>query len=645
MKSFAVKNNEVHYDIVVQIDPIEGTLKGKSIITIQRPKELKLMLGSAFDVTKAYFNDGELGVGRRQVDQPHIWHIPFILNSQHQIEIHWQGLLTHSEGLQFLELNEKPIASLQDASLWYPRVVGELASYQLELKLPPGQRGLVPGQIVHEQDSLLGYRATFEFLYPAEGINLVMGSYEINKQTYQGSNGRSIQLRTYFHQRIAHLSQDYLALAKRYLAMYESQIGAYPYTEFNIVSHLESNNLSFPTLAYLSADMLKLLLNHGDILIAREILSNWWGNGVYSEHHHGNWTDGLIMLMADHAIQERFNGEQARGMRLAWMYDLTLLSIGQGVSLSTVIPGTEHAEKCKAAMFFLMLRDCLGEAIFQQAIQALWTTRRFQATSWQQLQQLFEIISGRNLGSFFDQWIYRDGIPDLFIQNAKGVSQGSDTHGFTLTLHQTNPVYQLRVPVNIQSQSDTELQWLNLTQGQQTFMLTSVNKPLSVTLDPDFRVLRKLADDEIPLSLHAVISNRHTRTILLSQRTDVRELAKFLAIRLQKHSPRIVTVSQELPAKPMLVIGLQFEIEKFIAAHKISPLSDEIKTNSTAQAWITRSPNGAPIVLIAAQDLKSLGAIISQLPHHEKNSYVTFDGQQAMNNGLWLVEAPKIRIQ
>lgn len=646
VKSFSVKNNEVHYDIVVQIDPIEGTLKGKSIITVQRPRELKLILGSDFDVTSAHFNGGELGIGRERVDQPHIWHIPLIFGSHHQFEIHWQGLLTRSDDLdlgQLTQFGNKQPSFLQDSSLWYPRVEGEFASYKLELILPPGQRGLVPGRIVREQDSLLGYQVIFEFLHPAEGINLVTGPYEINTQTYQGSNGRSIQLRTYFHQQIAHLSQDYLAFVKRYLTMYESQIGAYPYTEFNVVSHLDSMNFSFPTLAYLSIDMLKLPLNHGDVSIAREVLRNWWGNGVYSEHRQDNWDEGLIMLMADHAIQKQFGDEQARDTRLAWVYNSILLSIKRNAPLSITIPNThnivEPTEKYKAAMFFLMLQDYLGETVFHQAIQALWTTRRFQVTSWQQLQQLFEIISGKDLEVFFNQWINRNGIPNILIQNVKDISQNSDSYSFKLTLRQTDPTYQLRVPVSIHSQPETELQWLNLTQKQQTFTLTSTNKPLSVTLDPDFRLLRNLIDGEMPLSLHAVMSSPLTRTILLSPQTDIRELATVLAIRLQKYTPRITTAAQELLVDPTLVVGLQSEIESFIAVHKILPLPDEIKTGSTAQAWITKLPNGSPIVLVAVQDLKSLDAIISQLPHYEKNSYVTFVGRQAMNSGLWLVDA------
>ena len=36
-KSFAVKNNDVHYDMVVHIDPIEGTLHGKTRAVVVLP--------------------------------------------------------------------------------------------------------------------------------------------------------------------------------------------------------------------------------------------------------------------------------------------------------------------------------------------------------------------------------------------------------------------------------------------------------------------------------------------------------------------------------------------------------------------------------------------------------------------------------
>ena len=69
--------NQIEYDMTVTIDPVKRTIEGVSMITVERPRELQLLLGGAYEVTQAEFNDGPLGQGREQAGQPHIWHIPF----------------------------------------------------------------------------------------------------------------------------------------------------------------------------------------------------------------------------------------------------------------------------------------------------------------------------------------------------------------------------------------------------------------------------------------------------------------------------------------------------------------------------------------------------------------------------------------
>lgn len=652
-KSFAVKNNDVHYDMVVHIDPIEGTLHGKTIITIQRPKELRLMLGSTFDVTKATFNGGELGAGRADIDQPHIWHIPFNLSQQHQFEIHWQGSLNQLSHFYSAKkwkpmtvLSGAQATFLPDTSLWYPRVVDTFATYKVELKLPASQRGLVAGKLIEEQSSKQEYRTIFEYSHPSEGIDLIAGPYLVSTQVYSRNNGEEIQLRTYLHPQIKQFSSDYFASVKRYLSRYETQIGAYPHDTFSVVSSLKPNVFSIPTITFQSVDVLKFPVK-SDAVISHDLLHNWWGNGVFADYRGGNWAEGLTTFMA-HSINQQQDDHAARDTRLTWIHDLALLPTEQDIPLQAFdsrIHGVNPSiGRYKSAMFFSMLRDYLGETVFQQGIQALWSTRRFQITSWQQLQQLLEIISGRPLEKFFKQWIDQKGLPTLSIKEAKGESSTSDAYRITLTLQQSSPPYQLRVPIMIESEHGKETQWIDFTQQQQNVSIKSSSKPLFVALDPDYRLLRRLPENQMPLSLHQIASNPMTQTILLSQRTDVRELASVLAMRFLKHFHRIITATPKLLTKPTLVIGLQSEIEGFMKTHQIEPLDQEIKTDSTAQVWSTRLHNGTPIVLASAENISALSAIIRRLPRHDKNSYVIFKGNQVIEKGLWSRDTSKIKV-
>ncbi len=424
------KGGEVDYDISVRIDPITRSVEGRSVITVTKPKALMLVLGSHFVVTQAVINGKELGTGRSHTGQEHIWHIPYDLSPLHRIEIHWQGVLSqldlslnHQQTLGRVEpVSSKNGTFLPNASGWFPRIAGALARYRVTLKLPLGQRGLVAGRLVEESESEQGYRASFEFPHPSEGIDLMAGPYEVETDTFRSGNGKTIQLRTYFHPQIKHLAHDYLDAVKGYLKLYEPWIGHYPFTEFSVVSSPTPTGFGMPTLTYLGINVLRLPFIRGTSL-GHEVLHNWWGNGVYPDYTQGNWSEGLTTFMADYAYKERASSEAARDMRLDWLRDFAALLPGQDEPLSTFTSRTHGASKIvgynKAALFFFMLRNRLGKPVFHRAIQTLWSTRRFKITSWQHIQSIFEIVSGQDLKEFFSQWLDRSGAPSIKIVAAK----------------------------------------------------------------------------------------------------------------------------------------------------------------------------------------------------------------------------------
>src|SRR5687768_1709989 len=52
---------EVQYDITVQIDPVARSIEGRSVITVNTPDELTLMLGRRFGVMHARVDGTSLG--------------------------------------------------------------------------------------------------------------------------------------------------------------------------------------------------------------------------------------------------------------------------------------------------------------------------------------------------------------------------------------------------------------------------------------------------------------------------------------------------------------------------------------------------------------------------------------------------------
>ena len=653
---FAVKNNEgkIDYDISVHIDPITRSLEGRSVISVEKPGELMLILDRRFEVTYATIEGREFEPSRDKFGLQHIWHIPFGFSRLRRIEIHWQGKLSkldmsldHQQTLGKVEpVGGEMGTFLPKSSNWYPMIADSLASYRVNLSLPSGQRGLVAGQLLDESDSEQGYQASFEFSFPSEGIDLMAGPYEIISDTVQGLKGKNIQLRTYFHPQIKHLARDYIDSVKDYLMLYESWIGEYPFTEFSVISSPTPTGFGMPTLTYLGINVLQLPFIRATSL-GHEVLHNWWGNGVYPDYRQGNWSEGLTTFMADYAYKERESDAAAREMRLGWLRDFASMAPDQDSPLVSFTSRTHGTSKIvgynKAAMFFFMLRDHLGEEIFNRAIQAIWNTRRFEITSWHHLQNLFEMVSGRDLQAFFSQWLERTGAPRIYIE-AVDYFKSTSGHQLAITLEQSAPVYQLRVPIVIRGAENEEIQVLEFQDMRQTFNIEVQARPLEIILDPDLRLFRQLAFGEAPPILREVMVNQLTETILLPQNDAVMTIAKNLASKLQNRTPKMIASTDILPTGPLLVIGLQQQIDAWLETNNLPARPRYVANKGSAQVWTFSRSNGSTLAIVSARDAASMEALIRPLPHYGRQSYMVFDGRKMVERGIWPMQEQAVMI-
>ncbi|HRQ04739.1 MAG TPA: M1 family aminopeptidase [Nitrosomonas halophila] len=649
----------MHYAITVAIDPASRQLQGRSIITVAQGGHFELMLIRRFKVTAlraAGFRIAQEAVHQRGLQ---VWQLTAGKNGPFRIEIDWQGeLAVLDTSLDHAQTLGRPIpvtgaegTFLPNAAIWYPQIAGALASYQVDLTLPYGQRGLVAGRLLNESESELeGYQARFVFQQPAEGIALMAGPYTISSATLQSAaSNKTLSLRTYFHPSIAELADDYLESVKHYIHLYERWIGEYPYSEFSVVSSPTPTGFGMPTLTYLGVSVLRLPFIRMTSL-GHEVLHNWWGNGVYPDYASGNWSEGLTTFMADYAYKEQESDEAARDMRLDWLRDFNLLAPSQDQPLLAFTSRTHAASKIvgynKAAMLFFMLRDLLGEATFDRAIRALWQQQRFRVTAWQDIQRVFETVSGRSLDHFFSQWLTRTGAPALQISQA---TYSRSEQRLSLMLKQAAPVYDLRVPILVRSQSGAEeTLFLDLDVESQSYQRVLSELPKEVVLDPDFRVFRQLAADETVPILREVMVNQTTRTLLLFPgQAAAYRVAYELAARMQGREPEIerspIAMDDE---RPVLVVGLGPQVDDWLVQQDLPAMPAEIRQESaSAHAWTVRRPNGATLAMVAVKDEASLSKLGRALPHYGRQSYVVFSGPAVIDRGVWPMRPQVLPVQ
>ena len=543
-----------------------------------------------------------------------------------------------------------PMASSEGSYLpaaggWYPSPA-PLFTYRVSLSLPASQRGLVAGRLVSESLPAVSaqppanagrYAAVFEFDQPADGIDLMAGPYVIRERMVGRAGAAPLRLRTYFAPAIDALAEDYLEDSRRYIEHYAQRIGAYPYTEFSIVSSPLPTGLGMPTMTYLGESVLKLPFIRATSL-GHEVLHNWWGNGVFADVSRGNWSEGLTTFMADYHYKERDSADAARETRLGWLRDFAALPRDAHAPLASFRSRTHGAAAAlgygKAAMVFFMLRDLIGEAAFERGLRLFWVSRQFSFASWEDLRAAFEQASGRPLRQFFSQWIERAGGPRIRIVSA-AVRERRDGNQLEIAIEQSAPGYALRVPIEIVSDAKSETHWIDI-EGERTEVALAVDRlPQGVRLDPDLRLWRVLDAEQLPPILRRWILADAPRLVLASEAADVRAAAASLARGFFERAPRLPGASGLTEGSdPVLLVGLHADIDATLARLGLPPRPTLLAGRGTAQVWTVQAGQ-VPLAVVSARDAEALRQISLALPHYGARSYLAFEGARAIETGVW----------
>ena len=636
----------LHHDLTVRLDPAQRELVVEDAITVEGNTVVEFTLARRFAVERLVV-DGVLVAVAPQPAQAHRnrWQVPLGTSPQlHRLVVRYRGRLEplpaadHREVLHGLQ----PFADLRGSFLaggtgWYPEIGSAPFTYQVSLDVPEGQRGLVPGRLVGERTDGGRYRATFKFTHPAEAIDLIAGPYQIREEIVQREGAYPLRFRTYFHHEIADLAGDYLSAVGRYVDLYSRWIGPYPFSEFSVVSSPLPTGFGMPSLTYLGVDVLRLPFIRQSSL-GHEILHNWWGNGVYVDVAGGNWSEGLTAFMADYTYKEQEGADAARDARLSFLRDVAAVPPGQDMPLRQFTSRSHGTSQVvgyhKGAFLFFMLRDVLGTATFDAGVQRFWREQQFRWASWADLQRALEQASGRDLGRFFDQWLSRRGAPRLAVETARAERAGVG-YRVRMTLAQDDPAYAVSVPVIVTTPSGRTDHRLEMTAARQEFTLDIPDRPLSLSLDPDFRVLRQLDPAEVPPILRQIILDPATVTIVATADEAVRAVAADLARGLLDHRPTLGDPAALPVGAPLLVIGLSADVDRFLGRTNLPARPEAVRDRGTAQVWTARQTSGKVLAIVSGQSPEALQALLRPLPHYGRQSYIIFEGPRAIERGVW----------
>ncbi len=186
-------------------------------------------------------------------------------------------------------------------------------------------------------------------------------------------------------------------------------------------------------------------------LVAHEVAHQWFGNAVSEKNWRDIWlSEGFATYLTDVYIEKNYGQEKANKrlkqerqkiIRYNRFSKLPIVYQEQKNLFKLLNPNSYE----KAAWVLHMLRQQVGDPVFFKILHQFYRQYYLKNAGTEDFIQLAEQISGQKLDWFFDQWIYRPGIPKLKFDK----KFATNNHQLILKISQTGQVYQLKIPIHL----------------------------------------------------------------------------------------------------------------------------------------------------------------------------------------------------
>ena len=227
--------------------------------------------------------------------------------------------------------------------------------------------------------------------------------------------------------------------------------------------------------------------NEVEGLIAHEIAHQWFGNSASENDWNHVWlSEGFATYFAI-LYQESVYGDEKRKEELELdrkqIFDYYKKNPSPIVDPSIKDPMKVLSTNTyqKAGWVLNILRHKLGEEIFWKGIRAYYAKYRNANAMTADFQKVMEEVSGENLESFFKQWIFTKGYPEIKWDwtYEKGKIK------IELEQLQDHHLYNFPLEIEIQKDGKSIISSFQVNSKRSSFEIKVSSKPDMVNLDPN----------------------------------------------------------------------------------------------------------------------------------------------------------------
>lgn len=352
-------------------------------------------------------------------------------------------------------------------------------------------------QTLQNGDGTKTYKWKHRYPIASYLVSVTIGNFNSFSDWYKYTSTDSMEVVNYVLPNIATTSPTYrasAALTPRMLQIFSSLFGPYPFLKEKY-GHAQfgwSGGMEHQTLTSLGSSAFT------EATIAHELVHQWFGDMITCR----TWPD----LWLNEGFAQYFEcvyREKQYGMSSYWSRISTRLASAKTASGTLYVQDSANVNNLfassrvynKGASVLHMLRHVLGDSIFFASIKSYASDPKlmYRTASTSDFRASCEITSGRDLGWFFNEWVFGERYPkysySYFIAPEAG--EFRSTVRIQQTTGTANPVF-FTMPVDLKFHAtgwDSTVTVLN-NAADQTFQIHLSRKPDTVQFDPEGWILK-----------------------------------------------------------------------------------------------------------------------------------------------------------
>lgn len=335
-------------------------------------------------------------------------------------------------------------------------------------------------------------------------VSFVIGDYVLVGDRYN-----DVPLGYYIYPGMESIGRKAYAKTPDMMRFFEDVTGIkYPYPKYDqtVVASFEfggMENITATTMADTEIMLAENSLFAGNVenLVSHELAHSWFGNLVTCRNWAELWlNEGFATFMEAAFIEnaygrraylykiisdaEQFKADDAVNPKRNGLFNRNAGAVNELFDR----PATTYN---KGGAVLHMLREQLGDEAFWRGVRAYLNRHKFGNVESSDLRRAMEEASGKDLGWFFEQWVYGLGYPKITVRQAYNAASRT----LTLTATQTQKpekfgpaAFRIPLSVEIKSGSETRSEKIELTKRTGTFSFKLAGRPSRVEFDKDEKV-------------------------------------------------------------------------------------------------------------------------------------------------------------